>query len=248
LAKAEIQSDKPESGRRRRPAGLEKALAYKFRDRGLLDRALTHASTRATNKPRSDNERLEFLGDRVLGLVIAAALFERFPDSDEGDLARRFNKLVRRETCAAVAGDIGVGAHLILSDSEEESGGRAKATILADACEALLGAVYLEAGFDTARDVVLRLWDNRIGDLDRVRADPKSALQEWSQGRGMPLPEYVEIVRKGPDHAPVFTAEVRITGLPPERGEGPSKRVAEQDAAARLLVREGVWKERGDVH
>jgi ribonuclease-3 len=208
--------------------------------------ALTHASTRTSGGPRLDNERLEFLGDRVLGLVVAEMLFERFADADEGALARHFNGLVRRETCAAVAREIDVGAHLILSESEEESGGRAKTTILADACEALLGAVFVDAGFDTARAVVLKHWSPRIADGQRGEPDAKTALQEWAQGRGLPLPVYKEIARKGPDHAPQFTTKVMIEGLAPETGQGASKRLAEQSAARFVLVREGVWQDRVD--
>jgi len=220
---------------------IEKALGHKFRNQQLIEVALTHASMRGGKAQKSDNERLEFIGDRVLGLVIAEALIEKFPSASEGELARRFNRLVRGEACARVARAVGVGPHLILSDSEAGSGGRAKATILADAMEAILGAIFLDAGFEAARDVVRRLWG---GEDDRhptsAGPDAKSALQEWAQGKGLALPEYVEVSRKGPDHAPRFTSEVRITGCAPARGEGASKRAAEQAAARALLEREGV--------
>jgi ribonuclease-3 len=219
---------------------LEKALGHKFKNQQLLEVALTHASVRGAKGKRSDNERLEFIGDRVLGLAIAELLNERFPDSSEGDLARRYNRLVRGEACAKVARSIGLGAHLILSDSEAGSGGRAKNTILADAMEALLGAIFLEAGFKTARVVVRDLWESLSEDLPATGVDAKSALQEWAQGQGLELPQYVEIARKGPDHAPRFTTEVRISGKEPARGEGASKRAAEQAAARALLEREGV--------
>jgi ribonuclease-3 len=220
---------------------LEKAIGYRFKDRGLLQRALTHASARS-GKTLQDNERLEFLGDRVLGLVIAELLCETFPQASEGELARRFNRLVRGGTCALVGRQINLGTYLILSGSEAENGGRDKDTILADAVEALLGAVQLEAGYDAARMLVRKLWTPELDKLPVVAVDAKSALQEWAQGRGLDLPDYVEVERSGPDHAPRFISEVRIAGCKPARGEGSSKRAAEQSAAMTLLAREGVWK------
>jgi ribonuclease-3 len=228
--------------RARRTTDLEKVLGYRFQSRDRLKHALTHASVRTGKGANRDNERLEFIGDRVLGLAIAELLNEMFPTANEGDLARRYNRLVRGSACADVARQAGLGPHLILSNSEAESGGRTKETILADATEALLGAIFLEAGFDVARGVVRRLWDAQLQQLPQVDADPKSALQEWAQGQGLELPEYSEIGRSGPDHAPQFIAEVKIKGRTPAQGEGPSKRHAEQAAASALLVREGLWK------
>lgn len=222
-------------------APLEKTLGYKFKSRPLLRRALTHASVRSQREKSDDNERLEFLGDRVLALAIAELLVEMDPEATEGELARRFNRLVRREACARVARDLDLGDALILSTSEADSGGRNKDTILADACEALLGAMFVEAGFDVARNVVRQLWMPLIGDAPRATADPKSALQEWAQGQGLPLPEYVEIGRDGPDHAPRFTAQVRVGRHSPAEGVGASKRSAEQAAATALLRAKGVW-------
>jgi ribonuclease-3 len=178
----------------------------------------------------------------VLGLAVVELLNELCPTANEGDLARRFNRLVRGAACANVARQIGLGPHLILSNSEAESGGRAKETILADAIEALLGAIFLEAGFDVARDVVRTLWATQLRQLPQIAADAKSALQEWAQGQGLELPEYIEIARSGPDHAPHFVAQVTIKGKQPAQGEGASKRQAEQAAANALLAREGVWK------
>lgn len=221
---------------------LELALGHKFKSRAVLQRALTHASKRTEKKNVHDNERLEFLGDRVLALAIAELLTELDPMANEGELARRFNRLVRKETCARVARAIGLGSALVLSSSEAESGGREKDTILGDACEALLGAVFLEAGFPVARDVVRRLWTPMIDSLPKVSTDAKSALQEWAQGQGLALPQYVEVARQGPDHAPRFVSEVRIADRKPARGEGATKRAAEQAAAMELLAREGVWK------
>jgi ribonuclease-3 len=220
---------------------LEKAVGHRFKKQGLLEMALTHASMRGGKRAQNDNERLEFMGDRVLGLAIAELLSEQFPDASEGELARRYNRLVRGETCAKIARALSLGKHLILSESEAGSGGRAKNTILADGMEALLGAIFLDAGFDTARTAVRRLWTSPSEELQTTaRPDAKSALQEWAQGQGLALPQYVEIARKGPDHAPRFTSEVRISGKPPARGEGASKRAAEQAAAKALLEQEGV--------
>lgn len=229
-------------GRVRKTKGLETALGYTFQQPKLLERALTHSSARADKLTGEDNERLEFVGDRVLGLAIAELLTEVDPVATEGALARRFNRLVRKEACAAVARDLGLGPALRLSPSEEESGGRDKDTILADALEALLAAVYLEAGFLAARDVVRRLWSPMVEKLPEAVTDAKSALQEWAQGQGLALPQYAEVSREGPDHAPQFTAEVRISGKKPARGTGNSKRTAEQAAAKALLAREGVWR------
>ena len=226
---------------------LETKLGYKFKDPGLLERALTHASVRGGKVVRSDNERLEFIGDRVLGLAIAEALNKQYPEANEGELARRYNRLVRGEACAKVARNIGLGAHLILSDSEADSGGRNKTTILADAAEALLGAVFIDGGFEKARAVVSKLWQDQAEPVPEVTVDAKSALQEWAQGQGLALPRYTVVARNGPDHAPRFTAEVLISGRAPAQGEGASKRIAEQAAASALLTREGVGARVGDV-
>jgi len=226
---------------------LEAGVGYHFQSRDLLKKALTHASVRQTSGKRRDNERLEFLGDRVLGLAIAELLSEVYPASSEGDLAKLYNRLVRGGTCAAVARELNLGPFLALSDAEAESGGRTKETILADACEALLGAIFLEAGYETARHIVRTHWASRVGASPADAADAKSLLQEWAQGQGLDLPAYVEVDRQGPDHAPRFTAEVRIKGRKPARGEGASKRAAEQAAAMALLAREGVWKRGTDA-
>lgn len=228
----------------RKYKALEKKLGYRFKDEALLARALTHASLRGARKVREDNERLEFVGDRVLGLAIVELLWETYPQATEGELARHLNRLVRGETCAKVGRALGLGEFLMLSESEAVSGGRLKATILADAVEAVLGAVFLEAGYNKARDVVRRLWENEEVSFGHAAADPKSALQEWAQGQGLALPTYVEVERTGPDHAPSFTSEVRIKGRSPARGQGTSKRAAEQAAASVMLEREGVMEKR----
>ena len=221
---------------------LQTALGCRIKDKKLLERALTHASVRAGSASRKDNERLEFLGDRVLGLVVSGRLFQALPDAREGELARRFNRIVCGAACAEVAREIDLGRFLILSESEAASGGRDKDTILADAMEAVLGAVFLDRGFKVADGVVERLWAKRMDGGRATPIDPKSALQEWAQGRGLPLPKYTVVSRKGPDHAPEFVAKVSIKGLEPETGDGASKRQAEQTAAATMLEREGVWQ------
>ncbi|MGH6814156.1 MAG: ribonuclease III [Hyphomicrobiaceae bacterium] len=221
---------------------FDRRLGYCFENRQLRDRALTHASVRSGRGGRADNERLEFIGDRVLALAVAEMLCEIFPAASEGDLARRFNLLVRGEACAAVAREIDLGAQLIMGGGEAESGGRGKDTILADAMEAVLGAIFLEGGFEKASAVVRKLWQAHVERLPQNSADAKSALQEWSQERGWSLPRYKVAARSGPDHAPIFSAEVHTGGKEPVRGEGPSKRTAEQAAARAFLTREGVWR------
>ncbi|WP_334148861.1 ribonuclease III [Hyphomicrobium sp.] len=228
----------------RKYKALEKRLGYRFKNEALLARALTHASLRGSKKVLEDNERLEFLGDRVLGLAIVERLEETCPAATEGELARHLNRLVRGETCAAVGRSLGLGEFLMLSESEAGSGGRLKATILADAVEAVLGAIFLDAGYNKARDVVHRLWEAEEASFGHAAADPKSALQEWAQAQGLALPSYVEVERTGPDHAPSFTTEVRIKGKAPARGQGTSKRAAEQAAASAMLEREGVTEKR----
>ena len=217
-------------------------LGYAFKDRSLVELALTHASARPSLKPNEDNERLEFLGDRVLGLAVAELVTASFPEASEGELARRFNQLVRAERCGEIAQRWELGKLIVMSGGEAESGGRGKKTILANACEAVLGAIFLDSGYAEARDVVHRFWADELGDLDLGVPDAKSILQEWAQGRHLPLPRYIEVSREGPDHKPRFTAEVHIDGVAPERGEGANKRAAEQAAALAMLLREGVWQ------
>lgn len=223
---------------------LAECIGYEFRDRALLELALTHASARPSLKPNEDNERLEFLGDRVLGLGVAELLIDSFPEASEGELARRYNHLVRAETLAEIAAEWQLGKLLVMSGGEAESGGRTKKTILANACEAVLGAVFTEGGYEAARAVVTRFWTCQLEGIELSAPDAKSVLQEWAQGRRLPLPRYIEVAREGPDHAPRFTAEVQIEGVRPERGIGQNKRAAEQDAALAMLLREGVWQAR----
>jgi ribonuclease-3 len=200
----------------------------------LIETALTHPS--AASPARPDYQRLEFLGDRVLNLVIAEALTARFPDEDEGRLAPRLNALVRKEACAEVAAEIGLGDHLRMERSEARAGGRRRLTILGDAMEAVIAAVYLDGGLDAARETVLRFWTPRIAAQGAAApAEPKSALQEWAAARGMPPPDYVEVARSGPPHAPVFTVEARLRDGAAAKASAGSKREAEKAAAAALL-------------
>lgn len=210
-------------------------IGHSFGKPDLLIRALTHASISSPTRP--SNERLEFLGDRVLGLTLAEALFRADTGAAEGKLAPRFNALARQETCAAVARDVGLGEVLKLGRSEQISGGRRKDALLGDAMEAVIAAVYLDAGFAAARDMVLRLWASRIAQVDDDARDAKSALQEWAQARGLAPPVYVELGREGPDHAPVFTVEARLDNGASEQARAPAKRAAEMAAARALLVR-----------
>ncbi|MFN3282478.1 MAG: ribonuclease III, partial [Tabrizicola sp.] len=184
---------------------------------------------------RPDNQRLEFLGDRVLGLVMAEALLTADPEAREGQLAPRYNALVRKETCADVAREVGLGEVLKLGRSEMLTGGRRKDALLGDALEAVIAAVYQDAGFEAARALVLRLWGGRIAAVEPDARDSKTSLQEWAQARGMPPPVYEEAGRSGPDHAPVFTVRVTLANGATEAASAGSKKVAEQ-AAARLLL------------
>ena len=214
---------------------FEARIGHAFRQPELLVRAVTHASISSATRP--DNQRLEFLGDRVLGLVMAEALLGADTAASEGQLAPRFNALVRKEACAEVARAVGLGDVLKLGRSEMLSGGRRKEALLGDAMEAVIAAVYLDGGFDAARALILRLWGDRIGAVEQDARDPKTALQEWAQARAMPPPVYTEQGREGPDHQPMFTVEVRLANGAAEAARAGSKRVAEQAAARALLAR-----------
>ncbi|MFU8777843.1 MAG: ribonuclease III [Roseovarius sp.] len=208
-------------------------LGHVFSDPALLVRALTHSSMATPN--RDDNQRLEFLGDRVLGLVMAEALLAQDKGATEGQLAPRFNALVRKEACADVAREIDIGSVLKLGRSEMLSGGRRKVALLGDSMEAVIAAVYLDAGFEAARAVVLRLWGVRVGAVKEDARDAKTSLQEWAQARGLPPPDYVELARSGPDHAPVFTISAQLKSGQSAEATAGSKRQAEQAAARALL-------------
>ena len=208
-------------------------IGHRFADPALLARATTHASFATDARP--SNERLEFLGDRVLGLVMAEALMAEDRDAPEGQLAPRFNALVRKETCADIAREIGLGDVLRLGKSERMTGGRRKQALLGDGLEALIAAIYVDAGFDVARDAVLRLWGDRVDRVEEDARDAKTTLQEWAQAQGMAPPSYEVADRTGPDHAPVFVVEARLGDGRAARGEATAKRAAEQAAAKALL-------------
>lgn len=221
------------------PSRLETTLGHSFADRALLATALTHMSAEG---PRLQSyQRLEFLGDRVLGLSIADMLFRRYPEAAEGDMSRRLADLVRKETCAEVALAWDLGAFMRLGEGEILGGARKNKAILADACEAIIGAVFIDGGYQAARDLVERAFGERLLKPARPLRDAKTALQEWAQGQGYPTPTYTERGRSGPDHAPVFRIAARINGLPDAEAQGPSKRLAEQAAAEAFLRREGLW-------
>jgi ribonuclease III len=225
-------------------AAFEKRLGYRFKDVELLERALTHVSALPSEQARWNSyQRLEFLGDRVLGLVVATMLKKTFANADEGELSRRLAELVRAETCAEVAVSLDVGPAIRLGTGEAHSGGRRKKAILADICEALIGAVYLDAGFETASELVQRLWQQRMMAPRRNLRDGKTALQEWAQARALPIPNYTEGSRTGPAHSPVFEINVEVQGYLPAQAQGTSKRLAEQAAAEQFLIREGIWAE-----
>ncbi len=209
-------------------------IGHDFADLDLLRRALTHTSIASATRP--SNQRLEFLGDRVLNLVIAEALLEQDTVADEGILAPRYNALVRKETCADVARDIDLGAVLRLGRGEMATGGRRKNAILGDAMEALIAAVYIDAGMATAQSMVRRLWGKRISQVEAEARDAKTALQEWAQARGMTPPSYQVVDRSGPDHAPVFRVRVQLQDGQNAEAEASAKRPAEQAAAKHLLT------------
>ena len=233
---------RPESKRRSRTtAALERRIGYRFNDLGLLERALTHISALSGPRhPTGSYQRLEFLGDHVLGLVVSEMLFRDFPRANEGELSRRLADLVRKDACADVARVIDLGAALKLGSSEVQAGGRQRTTILADACEALIGAVFLDGGYAVAAEFIDRLWRDRMLTPVRPLRDAKTILQEWAQGRGLSTPTYREIARTGPHHDPEFRVAVDLPDRPPAEGVGRSKRAAEQAAATAMLEREGV--------
>jgi ribonuclease-3 len=231
---------------------LMAALDYGFKDPELLRVALMHPSAVSTGRGKSrkkspeknsgrgaDNQRLEFLGDRVLGIVVAEMLFRAFPDEDEGALARRLAALVKQDSLDAVAREIALGRYLTISRGEEEGGGRANPAILADACEALMGAIYLDGGLEAARAFVERHWAPKMNAEAKPPQDAKTALQEWAQAAGLALPLYTVVKSEGPPHDPVFEVEVTVAGQEPASARGRSKRAAEQAAAKQLLGRVG---------
>jgi len=219
-------------------AELEAALGHRFACPEHLALAVTHPSIAGMERTAGRGyERLEFLGDRVLGLAVAEWLLERFPEEPEGALARRHTALVRAEALVRVAEEIGLGRFLRLAPGEQETGGRTKPAILADACEAVIAALYLDGGLEAARAFIRRHWTDQLSAAGKPPQDPKTALQEWTLGRGLGLPVYETVSQSGPDHAPIFEVRVRIEGGEAVTATGPSKRAAEKIAAELLLSR-----------
>ena len=226
------------------PDNLAQAIGYAFTRPELIAEALTHPSALASEHGRSrrrrksslrDYERLEFLGDRVLGLIIADLLWRRFEDEPEGHLTRRHTHLVRREALARVANTIGLGTHLVLSRAEAAAGAAGNPGILADVCEALIAAIFLDGGLEAASAFVRRYWEPLVDEMEGPPRDPKTELQEWAQARGLALPAYELIETSGPDHAPLFTVAVSVVGRDRAAATASSKRAAEARAAAMLL-------------
>lgn len=211
-------------------SALQARLDYSFQDLAILERALTHSSADIDD----NNERLEFLGDRVLGLAVAKLLLDNFPNENEGDIGRRFAELVRAETLTHIGRALGIDGSLSLA------GGTANDGIVADATEAVIAALYIDGGYPAAARFIGRHWAPLIMQSDAPPRDAKTTLQEWSQARGLGLPKYRDIAREGPDHEPLFTVEVTVSGHQAARAQGNNKRAAEQEAAALVLAALGV--------
>lgn len=229
------------SGRKPNDAmeGLEARLGYRFTNRTLLREALTHGSALDGRKSGRSYERLEFLGDRVLGLIMSEHLLTAHADEDEGEIAPRFNALVNRHACARAARRADLGAAVILSVSEEAQGGRGKEAILADLCEAVIAALYLDGGYRAAQAFVMRFWEDEFAHMRAAPRDAKTVLQEWTAAKRRGL-AYTLVEQSGPEHAPAFVIEAQVEGFPAARGEGGSKRDAQRAAAAAFLKARGV--------
>jgi ribonuclease-3 len=219
---------------------IESRIGYSFSDSALLASALTHVSALKSPTDRAASyQRLEFLGDHVLGLAVSDMLFRAFPKGDEGELSKRLADLVRRETCADVARTLGLDEGIKLG-AVGGAGERLRKSVLGDICEAVIGAIFIDGGYQAAAEFVERAWSDRLRKPMRALRDPKTVLQEWAQGQGLPTPTYREVERTGPHHDPRFRIEVALPGLKPAEGIGASKRTAEKAAALELLTREGV--------
>jgi ribonuclease III len=217
---------------------LETRIGYAFKDRALLREAVTHGSVHEGKKQRPDYDRLEFLGDRVLGLCVAERLLAEHQTEQEGELAPRFNALVNRHACARAARAADLGEAIVLSPAEDANGGRNKEAILGDVCESVIAALYLDGGLETARAFITRFWGNAFEDAKGVQRDAKTALQEWAAAKKKHL-RYVDIGQSGPEHAPHFIIEAHVEGFEPMRGEGSSKRDAQRAAAEAFLKARG---------
>ncbi len=212
---------------------LQEIIGWKFRNIDLLKEAITHSSFLA--KKNFNNERMEFLGDRVLGIVIADILFKKYPDEDEGGLAKRHSALVSGKTLALIAKEIDIGKYMEFSDSEKSTGGASNSHLLANAMEALLGAIYLDGDLQPCKKIIGKLWEDKIDMMVKAPQDPKTELQEWAQARKLGIPEYKIIEKNGPDHSPVFVISLHISGYNEITAKGSSKRKAEKKAATLFL-------------
>ena len=222
-------------------AALEGRIGHKFADPALLTTAFTHVSALKPARKRGDSyQRLEFLGDHVLGLVVSDMLYRAFPNADEGELSKRLADLVRKESCADVAKSLGLLDDIKLGQVGASASARLRKSVLGDICEAVIGAVFLDGGYSAAAQFVERNWTERMRKPRRPLRDPKTVLQEWAQGKGLPTPVYREIERTGPHHDPQFRVAVDLPGLEPAEGIGGSKRAAEKVAASAMIAREGV--------
>jgi ribonuclease-3 len=220
-------------------AALELRLGHTFRTQSLLVHALTHVSALKSGKSRTETyQRLEFLGDHVLGLVVSDMLYRAFPKASEGELSKRLADLVRKESCADVARALDILDAVKVGGVAGPAAARLRASIAGDICEAVIGAIYLDGGHAAASDFIARNWTERMKTPARPLRDPKTVLQEWAQGRGLPAPTYREVERTGPHHNPMFRVAVDAPGLESAEGTGPNKRAAEQAAAAAMIARE----------
>src|SRR5471032_1188070 len=244
-----LAGGKPPAAKKRRSkaaakaaaAAIEARIGHKFADPALLATAFTHVSALKSARKRGDSyQRLEFLGDHVLGLVVSDMLYRAFPNADEGELSKRLADLVRKESCADVARLLGLADDIKLGQVGAGAGARLRKSVLGDICEAVIGAVFLDGGYSAGAQFVERNWTERMRKLRRPLRDPKTVLQEWAQSKRLPTPVYREIDRTGPHHDPVFRVAVELPGLAPAEGVGGNKRTAEMDAASVMIAREGV--------
>ena len=223
-------------------AAIEARIGHKFAEPALLATAFTHVSAlKKSTRKRSDSyQRLEFLGDHVLGLIVSDMLYRAFPNADEGELSKRLADLVRKESCADVAKSLGLLDDIKLGAVGAGAGARLRKSVLGDICEAVIGAIFLDGGYAAAAAFVAHNWTERMHKPRRPLRDPKTVLQEWAQGKGLPTPVYREVERTGPHHDPQFRVAVDLPGLAPAEGVGGSKRAAEKVAASVMIEREGV--------
>lgn len=225
---------------------LEKRIGYKFSNHQMLEHALTHTSVRNRKKSQSHYERLEFLGDRVLGLCVSTMLFQKYNNANEGELSLRFNALVRGSTLVEISDQIKLHEFIRTGDDLKTITDKRMQSIRADVIESLIASIYLDGGLDPAYEFIQKFWSDRLDDSKNARRDSKTELQEWAHARGLDTPRYTQKERIGPDHEPEFTVSVKVKGKIACDGKGSSKRIAEQAAAKQMLLREGVWKKEID--